>query len=64
MSSAPGRLQLVLRDSIPASWLLLIISSGSLLFAVVEVAGLVADFDTFTGGLRELGDDDTVDIRV
>ena len=64
MSVAPGRLHLVLRDSIPASWLLLIISSCCLLLSVVEVVGFMADFDTFTSGLRELGDDDTVDIRV
>ena len=64
MSSAPGRLHLVLSDSIPASWLLLIISSGCLLFSVMGVSGFVADFDTLRTFTGEFGDDDTPDVWV
>ena len=64
MSSAPGRLHFVRRLSIPSSWEGLIISSGCLAFAVVGVMGFVADFDTFMALVRELGDDDAVDVGV
>ena len=42
----------------------MIISSGCLLFSVEGVIGSVTDFDTFAGCFGELGDDDTVNIRV
>ena len=64
MSSAPGRLQSVLRDCIPASWFGLIISSGCLSLSVVGVVGFVADFATFMTFVREIGDDDSIDVRV